>query len=117
MNYIFSGSIIDCVWQDGLDRLLLYWLTRRFQSPMSAYPSDHFNFDVFRPKFRSVRRLPTVSVPHGNPHRLQERLLALSDRTPAPAISEYPTAMGLWATFRRDSKACRSTANRLLALA
>ena len=75
MNYIFSGSIIGCVWQDGLDRLLLYWLTRRFQSPMSAHPSDHLNSDVFRPKFPSAFPLTAIFVRHLNPHRLQRDFL------------------------------------------
>ena len=77
MNYVFSGSIIDCVWQDGLDQLLLYWLTRRFQSLMSAYPSDHLNSHVVQPQFPSVRPLPAVSASYGNPHRLQRDFLLL----------------------------------------
>ena len=47
MHFIFNGSITDSVWQDGLDRLLLYWLIGRLPAPMSAYPCDNFDSDVF----------------------------------------------------------------------
>ena len=71
MNYIFNGSIIDSVWQDGLDRLLHFWLTGSLPSPWSGYPFDHLGEDVFQAKCPSVRPLPVVYVPHLNPHRLQ----------------------------------------------
>ena len=75
MNYIFNGSIIDCVWQDGLDRLLLYWLTGRLLAPMSAYPFDHFAPDMFHTNFPCRRPILTISVSHRNPHRLQRDFL------------------------------------------
>ena len=86
MNYVFSGSIIGCVWQDGLDRLMLYWLTRRFHSPMSAYRLDDFNYDVFRPKFPSTCPLTAVSVRHLNPHLLQRDFLFCQAGYPARNI-------------------------------
>ena len=61
MNYIFNGSIIDCVWQDGLDRLLLYWLTGRLLAPMSAYPFDHFAPDMFHTNFPCRRPILTMA--------------------------------------------------------
>ena len=75
MNYIFNGSIVEGVWQDGLDQLLQYWLTSRFLSPWSAYRFDHVGADVFQPRFPSAQPLPVVTVPHGNPHRLQRDFL------------------------------------------
>ena len=75
MSYIFNGSIIDGVWQDGLDRLLHYWLTRSFQSPWSAYTFDHLSCNVLRPKFPAVKPVPVVSASHLNPHRLQRDFL------------------------------------------
>ena len=75
MNYIFNGSIIDSVWEDGLGQLLHYWLTGRLQSPWSADTLDRIGADSFQPKFPDVRPLPVVTVPHGNPHRLQRDFL------------------------------------------
>ena len=87
-----------------MDRLLLYWLTRRFQSPMSAYPSDHFNSDVFRPKFRSLSLLPAVSVPHRNPHRLQRDFLLFQTGLPPRSIrvSNSNGPLGNVAVIRKE---------------
>ncbi len=75
MTYIFNGSIIDSVWQDGLEQLLHYWLTGRLPSTWSAYRFDHAGADLFQPKFPAERPLPVVTVPQGNPHRLQRAFL------------------------------------------
>ena len=75
MNNIFNGSIVEGVWQDGLDQLLQYWLTGRLLSPWSAYRFDHVGADVFQPRSPSAQPLPVVTVPHGNPHRLQRDFL------------------------------------------
>ena len=103
MNYIFNGSIIGSLWQDGLERLLLYWLTRSFPSPWSAYTFDHLSGDVFRPKFTSVNPVPVVSVPHLNPHRLQRDFLfhqaGLPPRTVRVSRSNGP--LGNVAVIRR----------------
>ncbi len=103
MNYIFNGSIIDSLWQDGLERLLLYWLTRSFPSPWSAYTFDHLSGDVFRPKFTSVKPVPVVSVPHLNLHRLQRDFLlhqaGLPPRTVRVSSSNGP--LGNVAVIRR----------------
>ena len=75
MHFIFNGSITDSVWQDGLDRVLLFWRTGRLPAPMSAYPCDHFDSDVLRTDFPCGRPLSKVNVPHCNPHRLQRDFL------------------------------------------
>ena len=75
MSYIFNGSIIDGVWQDGLDRLLHYSMTRSFPSPWSAYTLDHLSGNVLPPKFPSVKPVPVISAPYLNPHRLQRDFL------------------------------------------
>ena len=94
MSYIFNGSIIDGVWQDGLDRLLHYWLTRSFPSPWSAYTFDHLSGDVFRPKFPSVKPVSVTSVPHLNPHRLQRDFLLHQAGFP-PRTVRVPSSNGL----------------------
>ena len=86
MNYIFNGSIIDSVWQDGLEQLLHFWLTGRLLSPWSAYSFDHFNSDVFRTEFSSVRPLPVVSVQYCNPHRLQRDFMLYQTGLPPRTI-------------------------------
>ena len=86
MNYIFNGSIIDSIWQDGLEQLLHFWLTGRLPSPWSAYRLDHVGADVFQPKVPAVRPLPVVTVPQGNPHRLQRDFLLHQAGFPPRAI-------------------------------
>ena len=94
MNYIFNGSIINSVWQDGLDQLRHYWLTGRLPSPWSAYRFDHVGGDVFQPIFSAVRPLPVITVPQGNPHRLQRDFLlhqaGLPPRTTRVSSSNGP---------------------------
>ena len=86
MNYIFNGSIIDSVWQEGLEQLLHFWLTGRMPSRWSAYRFDHVGADVFQPKFPAVRPLPAVSLLHRNPHRLQRDFLLYQAGLPPRTI-------------------------------
>ncbi len=103
MKYIFNGSISESVWQDGLDRLLHYWLTRRFPSPRSADPFDHLGADVFQPKFLSERPLPVVSVQYRNPHRLQRDFMLYQTGLPPRTIriSNSNGPLGNVAVIRR----------------
>ena len=103
MHFIFNGSITDSVCQDGLDRLLLYWLTGRLPAPMSAYPCGHFDSDVFRTNFPCGRPFYTVTVPHCNPHRLQRDFLLYQAGYPPRTIrvSNSNGPLGNVAVIRR----------------
>ena len=103
MSYVFNGSIIDSVWQDGLDRLLLYWLTGRLPAPMSADPTDHFDSDAVRTDFPCTRPVDTITVPHCNPHRLQRDFLLYQAGYPPRTIrvSNSNGPLGNVAVIRR----------------
>ena len=103
MHFIFNGSITDSVWQDGLERLYVYWLTGRIPSPMSAYPFDHFDSDMFRTNFPCRRPVLTISVPHCNPHRLQRDFLLYQAGYPPRTIrvSNSNGPLGNVAVIRR----------------
>ncbi len=103
MHFIFNGSITGSVWQAGLDRLLLYWLTGRLPAPMSAYPTDHFDSDAFRTNFPCNRPVDTLTVPHCNPHRLQRDFLLYQAGSPPRTIrvSNSNGPLGNVAVIRR----------------
>ena len=83
---MFNGSIVDCVWQDGLEQLLMYWLTGRLRAPMSAQKFELSDPDLFRPSFPPGHVLRSVRAEYYNPHHLQRDFLLYQAGLPPRAI-------------------------------
>ena len=75
MSSIFNGSIVNSVWWEGLERLLVFWLTGILPPLAAANSLEDFELDRRHSRFSPDSPLPTVAVSHCNPHRLQRDFL------------------------------------------